>query len=120
MKKKILIADDDDDIRLLVATKLRQSGYDVLSSKEGADALAKIRGEKPDLIIVDYYMPGLLGDEICRAVKADAELRHIPIILVSASMAALSPEAVRLIPCEDQMSKPFDIAALLEKIRLFL
>ena len=120
MKNKILVADDDPDIRLLVAARLRETGYDVLEAAEGVDALAKIRREKPDLIILDYYMPGVLGDEICRAVKGDAELRHIPIILISASMAALSAEAIRDIPCDGQMSKPFDIAVLLDRVRLFL
>ena len=120
MKKTILIADDDPDIRLVVAAKLRQIGYETIVSEDGTDALAKMRAHRPDLVILDYFMPGMTGDVICREAKNDADLKLIPIIMISASMAALSAKAVRSIPCDSQMSKPFDILSLIDNIRLLL
>jgi CheY-like chemotaxis protein len=118
--KRILIADDDADIRLLIASKLRQSGYEVIESEDGTDALNRVRAERPDLVILDYFMPGMLGGDVCVSIKEDAALRNIPVLLVSASMAALSPQMIRAIPCDDHVNKPFEITVLVEKIEKFL
>ncbi|MCX5793905.1 MAG: response regulator [Elusimicrobia bacterium] len=116
MPIRILYADSDPDTLLLVSKKLAKRGYVVISAGEGKQALELIRKEKPELIILDYFLPTMKGDEVCRLVKADAELKRIPVILLSASTAMLPPEVCEAIPCDDRMNKPFDMSILLEKV----
>ncbi|MBI3550493.1 MAG: response regulator [Elusimicrobia bacterium] len=119
-KRRILIADDDPDILAMLSLRLLKAGYDVVKAAEGSLVLALVRETKPDLVILDYFLPNVKGDEICLQIKADSALRAIPVILLSASTAALPPETVHAIPTDDRLTKPFDISILLEKIRLLL
>lgn len=81
---RIVIADDDADIRRLVAFTLRRRGHTVYEASDGAEAEALIREERPDLAILDVTMPGRSGTEVARAVAGDAELGPIPVVLLSA------------------------------------
>lgn len=112
MKTKILFADDDEDILDLVSIGLERLGYEVLRAEDGHQALASIRDNRPDLVLLDYFMPGLKGDEICRIIKSDESLKSIPVVVLSASMGALTPEKIRQIPCDDNLTKPFEMKAL--------
>lgn len=120
MKKRILFADDDADILDVVSCALKRLGYEVIRAEEGDEALAKIRELKPDLVLLDYFMPGRMGDDICRVMKSDDSLKAIPIIVLSASMGALTPEKIRAIPCDDSLTKPFEMPALAAKIARLL
>lgn len=120
MKKTILLAEDDATLLELVSVSLEQFGYEVVRAADGAEAMAKIRERAPDLILLDYFMPGLSGEQVCRAVKEDPALKSIPVVLLSASMAALAPEKVESIPCDERMTKPFDIVALADTIAALL
>ena len=120
MAKRILVADDSVDFSHLLATRLTKLGYGVIEAEDGREALDLIQRDKPDLILLDYFLPSLNGDEICRSVKADGALKHIPVILLSASTAMLPPERYDAIPCDDRLTKPFEMSALLEKITRLL
>jgi CheY-like chemotaxis protein len=81
---KILIADDEQDIRDLLAFTLRFAGHEVVAASNGEEAYELTRTEKPELVLLDVRMPQMNGLEACRQIKADPALRHIPILFVSA------------------------------------
>ncbi len=84
MLKKILIADDEPFILELLEVCFEDMPYEIFLAQDGVEALEIIYAKHPDLIILDVMMPGMDGFEICRKIKADSELRAIPIILLSA------------------------------------
>ena len=81
---RILVADDNETNRDILATRLEANGYEVLHAGDGEEALAVTREHRPDLILLDIMMPKLDGIEVCRRIKADAALPFTPIILVTA------------------------------------
>lgn len=81
---KILIVDDEDDIRKLLARVMTQKGYRVVESARGLDALQKVRDESPDVILLDAMLPEVHGFEICRRIKGSKKYGDIPVIMVSA------------------------------------
>jgi DNA-binding response OmpR family regulator len=84
--KKILIVDDQPEIRELVAVTLRMGAYDLFEATDGLEALAVARREKPDLILLDVMLSasGLDGFEVCRRLKADAETRQCCVVILTA------------------------------------
>jgi DNA-binding response OmpR family regulator len=81
---KILIAEDERDIRELILFTLRYGGFDVTAVTNGEEAVEAARRENPDLILLDVRMPKLTGYDACRRLKADPLLRHIPVVFLSA------------------------------------
>jgi CheY-like chemotaxis protein len=81
---KILIADDEPDIRDLVGFTLRFAGHTVVAVANGAEAFEKAKVELPDMIIMDVRMPRMTGYEACQAMKADPAIAHIPVVFLSA------------------------------------
>ena len=84
MAKKILIAEDEADIRALIEFTLKFAGFDVVSAKNGLEALEAAQAELPDLILLDVRMPQMTGYEACEAIKSDPDTRHIPVVFLSA------------------------------------
>ncbi len=117
MGKKILLADDEEDIIKLVSSRLKHWGYEVLIARDGKEALDFIHQEKPDLVLLDITMPVLDGIEVSRRVKSDKTLKNISIILLTASTRASSPEVLKVSQADDYIIKPFESALLLEKIK---
>src|SRR5271155_1842411 len=92
MTAQILVVDDvPANIKLLEA-KLASEYYDVITAKDGLEAITQTKERKPDLILLDVMMPGMDGFEVCRKLKEDPELSHIPIVMVT----ALSEKSDRL------------------------
>jgi len=87
MGQKILIVDDEPGIITLLKTRLSANGYEVITGANGQDALSQIKGQHPDLVILDVMMPPPNGFQVCRTVKDDPELKNIPIILLTAKSA---------------------------------
>ncbi len=81
---KILVAEDEKDIRELIAFTLRFAGYDVVLANNGAEALEKVGEEKPALVLLDVRMPKMTGYEVCRRLKENPETEHIPVVFLSA------------------------------------
>ena len=81
---KILIADDEQDIRDLLTFTLRFAGHEVIAAGNGEEALHLARQENPELVLLDVRMPRMNGYEACRQLKADPALKHIPVVFVSA------------------------------------
>ena len=84
MGTKVLIADDEPNIVVSLSFMMKREGYEVLVARDGTEALAMIRAEKPRLVLLDAMMPGMTGFEICEAVRADPEVREIRILMLTA------------------------------------
>src|SRR6185369_10767986 len=82
--KKILIAEDERDIRDLIAFTLRFAGYEVLTANNGEEAVQMTQKELPDLVLTDVRMPKMTGYEACKQIKADPATAHIPVVFLSA------------------------------------
>jgi DNA-binding response OmpR family regulator len=113
---RILVADDDLDIRELVVAKLELAGYDVVALNDGNEALAVLRGGTIDLALLDISMPGLTGIEICREVRADPMLVGLPLILLSARAQESDIELGRDAGADDYVIKPFSPRELLVRV----
>ncbi len=117
MKKRILIADDDDGIRDIFSIIFRNAGYTVELKANGEDLLQG-NFSIPDIFLIDKQLSGLDGLDVCRHLKSIAETKHIPVIMVSASpdIANLSRKA----GADDYVEKPFNINHLLKKVEQHL
>lgn len=113
--ERILVADDEADIRQIMKGIIAKEGYEVILAEDGTKALAVAQTEKPDLIVLDFLMPGLNGIEVCKALKKEAATKDIPVIIVTAypnqKEQALSAGAV------DFMSKEADNVDILWRIK---
>lgn len=118
MAKKILIADDEEDVKVVVQLFLESKGYEILTAYDGLDAVEKIQSEKPDLVLLDIMMPLIDGFEVCKKIKDIPELADIPIIMMSASSHAESKQRGIEVGAIDYLVKPFspeELGKLIEK-----
>jgi len=117
---KILVVDDDPDFVNLTRTILRSRDYEVVTAADGEQALAAMRKEKPDLVLLDIMMAYILdGLDVSREMAEDTELKDIPVIMVTSLTGARAQVALpsdEYIPIEDWIHKPIDPDALLERI----
>lgn len=116
----ILIADDEEHIREIVAMRLELSGYEVLSASNGEEALAQARSRHPDLILLDWLMPVLGGKETLAQLRQDPQLRQIPVVVVSAKSDWITEEHKEALKADGYVSKPFAAEDLLSVIRKLL
>ena len=119
-RKKILLVDDSSTVLLLHRMMLSHCGYELLTARDGQEALDKASSEHPDLIFLDVLMPRMDGFQACRALRARSETRDVPIILVTTRG---EPHYVRQgfeSGCTDYITKPFDGEELLAKVRSHL
>lgn len=115
--KKILITDDEPDIVKVVKFRLIKMGYEVITASNGKEGLESVRLTKPDLVLLDFRMPFLNGDEVCKEIKKDESTRHIPVILMTASIQNALEEDIEKMGADDHILKPFDPEELIKKIR---
>ena len=116
MIKRILFIEDEPDIVMLMQTRLKSQGYEMLSAFDGEEGLKMVQEEKPDLILLDVVMPKIDGLTVCSRLKADPQTKHIPIIIVSASGGKDLPGRCLAAGADDVIIKPFEAQELLDKI----
>jgi len=119
-RKKVLLVDDSSTTLLLERLILSHSPYDIVTAKDGVEAVEKSRSERPDLIIMDLVMPRLGGFEACQQIRGHAPTRDVPIIVVTTRGEPQSREAGFASGCSDFVTKPLNSVELLSKIRNFL
>jgi len=116
--KKILLVEDDSDLFALLKYNLEKEGFALIGIQTGKGAIELARREKPDLILLDIMLPDCDGLEICKAIRASAELAHVPIIFLTARAS----EADRIVGLElganDYIVKPFFIRELITRIKI--
>ena len=110
---RILIVDDNETNRDILAMRLATQGYDLCQAADGEEALVAARTLSPDLILLDIMMPKLNGVEVCRRLKNDAALPFMPIILVTAKADTKDVVAGLDAGADEYLTKPVDQAALM-------
>ena len=116
----ILVADDDEDILLLVTTRLRRDGFNVVSASSGDQALALAREHKPRLAVLDIGMPGLDGLEVLAEIRADEELRGMLVLLLTAKAQESDVRRGYDSGADAYVKKPFSPAELSTRVRALL
>ena len=119
-KTKIMIVDDEEDIRELVELYMVREGYDTIVCETGEQALDKAKTESPNLIILDLMLPGVNGLDVCRTLKKDQKTEAIPIVMLTAKGEEADIVTGLELGADDYMTKPFSGKVLVARIRRLL
>jgi DNA-binding response OmpR family regulator len=117
---KILIAEDERDIRDLVAFTLRFAGYEVVPASNGEEAVELAPKENPDLILMDVRMPRMTGYDACRVLKANPQMKDIPVVFLSAKGQESEIQTGLEVGAEEYLLKPFAPDQLTERVKAIL
>ncbi|MDO8987751.1 MAG: response regulator, partial [Coriobacteriia bacterium] len=112
----ILSVDDDPDIRDLISITLRSEGYDVVMAADGASGLAAATVSRPDLILLDYMMPGMNGVEVCARLQDSPVTSHIPVVFLTAVTGEVERSRAFALGAVDYLIKPLDPGVLKEAV----
>src|SRR5689334_9007588 len=120
MNARILIVEDEEPLTMLLRYNLEAEGYEVETSARGDEADTRLKESTPDLIVLDWMLPGLSGIELCRRLRARPETRQLPIIMLTAR--GEESEKVRGLAtgADDYIVKPFSVPELLARVRALL
>jgi len=119
-REQILVVDDERDIIELLTYNLAKEGYRVTAVMTGEDALAKVRAELPDLIVLDLMLPGINGLDVCRILAGDSRTAAIPILMLTARGEDADVVTGLELGAQDYVVKPFSPRVLLARIRALL
>ena len=117
---KILIVEDNQDNRELIVKALRINGYKVIEAVDGEEAIEKAKSEKPDLILMDLFIPKIDGYEVTRRLKGNDEFKNIPVIACTAHAMKGDMEDALAAGCDGYIPKPIDVRQLSNQINSFL
>jgi len=120
MAQTILIVEDNELNMKLFRDLLEAQGYDVIQTRDGMQALDLARSERPDLIVMDIQLPQVSGLEVTKWIKADDDLKHIPVVAVTAFAMKGDEEKIREGGCEAYVAKPISVNDFLSTIRKYL
>ncbi len=116
MRDRILLVDDEADIAELLEYNLRQAGYTVVVARDGASALAEVRRQRPDLMLLDLNLPDIAGTEVCRRLRRDAATATMPILMVTARGEEIDRVVGFELGADDYVIKPFSPRELVLRI----
>jgi two-component system alkaline phosphatase synthesis response regulator PhoP len=119
-RKRIFVVDDEEEILELVRYNLTREGYEVLCETRGDHVVSRVRAERPALIVLDLMLPGSDGLEICRHLKAEADTRSIPIVMLTAKGGEADIVTGLEMGADDYIAKPFSPRVLLSRIKAVL
>lgn len=117
MTEKIMIVEDNELNMKLFNDLLEAHGYQTVTTREGTKALDLARSEMPNLILMDIQLPEISGLDITKALKAEDDLKHIPVVAVTAFAMKGDEDKIRECGCEGYVSKPISIVTFIETIR---
>ncbi len=120
MVKKILIADDEPNIVISLEFLMKREGFEVLIANDGEEAVQRIRGDRPDLVLLDVMMPKKSGFEVCQEIKADPALADIRILMLTAKGRDTEVAKGLALGADAYMTKPFATKELVERVRELL
>jgi len=118
--KRVLLVDDDDELRQALKIRFESAGFQVLTAGDGLEAVKKGREERPHVIILDLMLPRLNGFEVCRLLKYDEKFRHIPVLLFTARCRREDQEMGRSVGADAYVTKPFNGKELIAKVEELL
>jgi two-component system phosphate regulon response regulator PhoB len=117
--KRVLIADDEYALRLMIQTALRPLEVETVQASDGEEALALAKASPPDLVLLDWMMPKMTGLEVAAALREVSETANIPIVMLTARGQARDEEAARIVGVDQYLTKPFSprsLVALVQEI----
>ena len=120
MSKRILVVEDQEDNRQILRDLLGSVGYEMIEAWDGEAGVAAAKKERPDLVLMDIQLPLLDGYEATRRIKADPDLKNIPIIVVTSYALSGDDVKARAAGCDAYVTKPYSPRQLLAKIKEFL
>jgi two-component system cell cycle response regulator DivK len=120
MSKRILVVEDQEDNRRILRDLLSSVGHEMMEVEDGESAIAAAREYRPDVILMDIQLPVLDGYEATRRIKADPDLRAIPIIVVTSYALSGDEQKARACGCDAYVAKPYSTRDLLAKINTYL
>lgn len=112
--KKVMVCDDDRGILDLIELIMEEAGFSVVSEINSLNAISRIEKEKPDLLILDIWMPVLSGDQVLKSIKNSTSIVNLPVIMYSASTEGES--IAKVAGADDYIAKPFDLDELMDKV----
>jgi DNA-binding response OmpR family regulator len=118
--RKVLIADDEPNILISLEFLMKREGHEVVLARDGIEALAAIRREKPALVLLDVMMPGKSGFEVCQAVRADEALAGVKILMLTAKGRDTDVAQGLGVGADGYMTKPFSTKELAARVREML
>ncbi len=119
-RETVLVVDDEEDILELVKYNLAKEGYTVVTVTTGEDALAAARTKQPDAVVLDLMLPGVDGLEVCRRMKSDPTMRHIPIVMLTAKGTEADIVTGLQLGASDYVTKPFSPRVLTARVKAVL
>jgi two-component system alkaline phosphatase synthesis response regulator PhoP len=119
-KGRILVVDDEIYIVHILDFSFQMEGYEVTTALNGEEALARVKENRPDLIVMDTLMPRMDGHDACRALKADEETKDIPVVFLSPRDRDADRQKAFEIGVEDFVTKPFSPRKLVERVTAIL
>ncbi|MDP7073027.1 MAG: response regulator [Myxococcota bacterium] len=120
MGKKLLLADDSVTIQKVVGISFASEDVELLIVDNGNDAVERTRAIRPDVVLADVVMPGLNGYEVCEALQADPDLRHIPVLLLTGTFESFDEKRAARCGAAGHVAKPFEAQALVDRVRALL
>ena len=118
--KKILIADDNENIRDALTYLLEDEGYELVLAVDGADTIKKVRDLRPDILFLDIMMPEINGYDVCRTIKNDPDIRSTYVIMLTAKGQVAEQERGREVGADEYIVKPFSPMEILAKVKNIL
>jgi DNA-binding response OmpR family regulator len=119
-QKKILVADDNENIREALTYLLEDEGYQLWLAKDGAETIKKVKEFRPDILFLDIMMPEINGYDVCRAIKSDPDLKNTYIIMLTAKGQVAEQERGKEVGADEYIVKPFSPMEILTKIKNIL
>jgi two-component system phosphate regulon response regulator PhoB len=117
---RILVIEDEGDLQRILQYNLQKAGHTVVQAMRGEDGLTEARNHPPDLILLDLMLPDLQGTEVCKALKADPNLKDVPIIMLTAKGEEIDRVLGFELGVEDYVVKPFSVRELILRIQVIL
>ena len=120
MNKKVLIADDEQNIVISLEFLMKREGFEVVVANDGEEAIRRIRADQPDLVLLDVMMPKKSGFEVCQEVKSDPALAAVRILMLTAKGRDTEVAKGLALGADAYMTKPFSTRELVDKVRSML
>ena len=120
MQERILLVDDEPDIVELLEYNLRQSGYTVVTAPDGNSALAEVRRQRPDLVLLDLNLPDIAGTEVCRRLRRDPSTSSLPIMMITARTEEIDRVVGFELGADDYIVKPFSPREIVLRVQAVL
>jgi CheY-like chemotaxis protein len=120
MPKSLLLADDSVTIQKVVGISFANEDIEITTVDNGRDAVAKARAIRPDIILADVVMPGMSGYEVCETIKADPNLRHVPVLLLTGTFEAFDQARATAVGAAGHVAKPFEAQTLVDRVKQLL